>query len=302
MTDINVSSKSFSRLLKRLKPNQHSMLGTVVYASMRSWTIIAGLAIVAFFVALALLSLVWMPYNPVSSQTNADLLPPSSVHWLGTTNIGQDVFSQWMYGARSTLLVGALAATLSVMIGLSVGLVAGFVRWADNPLMRLTDVILTLPAVPLLITISAFVHPSELLVAFFIAILAWGGKARMVRSMTISFKKSPMIEVARMSGVPTRTILFSDILKHILPLVLAYSLFTVTAAILTEAALDFIGVGPITDYSWGAQIAFAQGGGAIFANAYWWYLTPGLSIAVLSLGLALVAYGLETAFKASGLT
>lgn len=281
--------------------NKHSILGTMLQATIQSRTIKVGLGISLFFVFTTLLSFFYMPYNPLITS-GPDWASPSFQHWFGTTNIGQDVFSQWMYGGRASLLVGALAATISVAIGLSVGLVAGFVKHADNPLMRLTDVVLTLPALPLLITISAFVKPSVILVALLIALLAWGGKARVVRSMTLSFKKSPMVEIARMSGVPTRQILFSDILKHILPLVLAYSLFTITGAILTEAGLDFIGVGPITSYSWGAQISIANGSGAILAGAWWWFLVPGLSIAVFSLGLALVAYGLEASFRATGVS
>jgi peptide/nickel transport system permease protein len=91
--------------------------------------------------------------------------------------------------------------------------------------------------------------------------------------------------------------MFQDMLRHILPLVLAFALFSVIGAILTEASLDFIGVGPSTDYSWGAMISFANDANAVFSGAWWWFLIPGLSIAVLSTGLALIAYGLETALK-----
>ncbi|MEM3489184.1 MAG: ABC transporter permease [Nitrososphaerota archaeon] len=281
--------------------NQRSLLGTVLFATKRSASIKVGMAIVLFFVAVSLASFIYMPYNPLLS-VGPDFAPPSAKYWFGTTNIGQDVFSQWMYGSRATLLVGFLASTISVAIGLSVGLIAGYVKRADNPLMRLTDVILTLPALPLLIAIAAFVKPSVLLIALLIALLAWGGKARVVRSMVISLKESPSVEIARMSGVPNRKILFSDILKHIFPLVLTYALLTVVSAILTAAGLYFIGVGPVTSYSWGAVISIANSSGAIFAGAWWWFIVPGFSIAIFATGIALIAYGLETAFRATGVS
>jgi peptide/nickel transport system permease protein len=272
------------------------MLGILSYSARGSTYFKVGLAIVLFFIGVAVVGLFWLPYNPLKS-TGPDWSPPSAKHFFGTTNIGQDVFSQWMYGARSTLIVGALAATISVGIGLAIGLAAGYMRYADGPLMRLTDVVLTLPALPLLITISAFVRPSIFTVALFIALLSWGGKARVVRSMTISLKESPFIEVARLSGVPRSRILFGDILKHIMPLVLTYSLFTIIGAILTEAGLDFIGVGPITSYSWGASISLANSAGAVLVGGWWWFLAPGLSIGIFSTGIAMIAYGLESAFK-----
>ncbi len=279
--------------------NRNTLIGSILVAAKNSRFVKVGFSIVVFFVALAGLSYIYMPYNPLVT-VGPDFAPPSFKYWFGTTNIGQDVFSQWMYGARSTLLVGFLAATVSVAIGLTVGLVAGYVKRADNPLMRLTDVVLTLPALPLLITIAAFVKPSVFVVAILIALLAWGGKARVVRSMTISLKESPSVEIARMSGVPNRKILFSDILRHTLPIVLTYSLFTIIGAILTAAGLDFIGVGPVTSYSWGAVVSLANSAGAVLAGAWWWFLVPGLSIAILATGFALIAYGLETAFKATG--
>lgn len=274
-------------------------MGSIIFAAKRSKMVITGASIVIFFAGIAILGFFWMPYNPLDT-VGPDFSPPSSKYWFGTTNIGQEVFSQWIYGARSTLLVGFAAATISVSIGLTVGLVAGYVKRADNPLMRLTDVVLTLPALPLLITIAAFVKPSVLLVALLIAMLAWGGKARVVRSMTISLKESPSVEIARMSGVPKRKILFSDILRHTIPIILTYSIFTIIGAILTAAGLDFIGVGPVTSYSWGAVISLANSAGAVLSGAWWWFIVPGLSIAILCTGFALIAYGLETAFKATG--
>ena len=258
--------------------------------------VIAGISIVMFFLILCLISFIYLPYSPIAS-TGPSFAPPSLKHLFGTTNIGQDVFSQWVYGTRSTLLVGFLTAALSTAIGLTVGVTSGFIRSLNEPLMRLVDIVMTLPALPLLIVIAAFVKPSIFIVAFIIALLGWAGMARVIRSNILSIKESSFVEVALMSGVPKHKIMFVDLLKHVLPLVLAYSLFAVIGAILTEASLDFIGVGPVTDYSWGAMIAYAQENGAIFVKAWWWFLPPGISIAILSTGFGLIAYGMESFYN-----
>ena len=255
-----------------------------------------GLGIIIFFLAIALVSFVYLPYNPLAS-TGPDYSPPSLAHPFGTTSIGQDVFSQWMYGARATLLVGFLTSALVTAIGTSVGLAAGYFKLLDEPLMRLTDAVLALPTLPLLIVIAAFVKPNIYWVSLLIALLSWPGTARVVRSSVLVLKSSPFVEVALLSGTPKHRILFEDFIRHLLPLILAYAMFAVVGAILSEASLDFIGVGPITDYSWGAMISLAFQNNAIYNGAWWWLVPPGLSIALLSTGFALVAYGLEDAFR-----
>jgi peptide/nickel transport system permease protein len=121
--------------------------------------------------------------------------------------------------------------------------------------------------------------------------------ARVLRSSVISLRELPYVEVALLSGVPKFRIMFSDLLRHLTPLIVAYSLFAVIGAILTEASLDFIGVGPINSYSWGAMLALAQQNQAILFGAWAWVVVPGLSIALLGTGFAFVGYGLEDYYK-----
>lgn len=274
-----------------------SLENPLIWSLRHNRYVLAGSTIVLFFVGVALVGLVYLPHDPLAS-VGPDYAPPSLRYPFGTTNIGQDVFSQWMFGARSTLIVGFLAGFVTMVIGLAVGIAAGFVNLMDEPLMRLTDVFLAMPTLPLLIAIAEFVRPSVVSVSILIAVLiGWPGTARVVRSAVLSLKTQPYIEVARLSGVPVSQIMFRDIVKHILPLSLTYMLFSVIAAVLTEASLDFIGAGPATDYSWGAQIELANEANAVLFGAWWWFLIPGLSIAVFSTGIALLAYGLESVFK-----
>lgn len=255
-----------------------------------------SLAIIAFFIGLAVLSFFYLPYNPIG-QTGPVLEPPTRAHPFGTTIIGQDVFSQWIYGSRATLLVGFLTAGLTTAIGIAVGVTSGFIRRTDEPLMRATDVVIALPTLPLLIVIAAFFKPSIYTVALLISALAWTAMARVLRSSVISLRELPFIEVAFLSGVPRSRIVFSDLLKHLIPLILAYSMFAVIGAILTEASLDFIGVGPITSYSWGAMLAFAEENQAYLYGAWWWIIIPGISITMLGTSFALLAYALEDAYR-----
>ena len=255
----------------------------------------AGFAILCFFVACGILSLIWVPFNPLDSVGSA-YLPPSHQYWFGTTNIGQDVFSQWLIGIRPTLLVGFFAALVTAGLGITTGIAAGYLRLADEPLMRAADVILTLPALPLLIVLAVFFRPSDFSVALLIAFLSWAGMARTLRSSVLTLKRLPFVEVAVLSNVPSHKIMFVDMLKHTLPLILTYSLFAVGGAILTVASLDFLGLGP-ADYSWGFMIAHANNSYALQSGAWWWEFFPGISIAIIVTGLALIAYGLEAAAK-----
>jgi peptide/nickel transport system permease protein len=274
----------------------NSRLSSLVKVLKQRVYVRVGVSVIGFFAAVALLSYIYLPYSPIA-PSGPVLAHPSLAHPFGTTIIGQDIFSEWIYGARATLFVGLVTAAITTILGISVGLTSGFIGAADEPLMRTADVVLTLPTLPLLITVSAFFRPSLLIVALFISILGWPAMARTLRASVLSLRELPYIEVALISGVPRVRIMFSDLLRHLIPLVIAYALFAVIGGILSEAALDFIGVGPIDSYSWGAMLALAQQNSASLFGAWWWVVVPGLSIAVLGAGFAFVAYGLEDYYK-----
>ena len=258
----------------------------------------AGLAIILVFLGLSIVSYIYLPY-PVLGPSAIRFEHPDSAHPFGATSIGQDILSQWIYGSRATLFVGFLTAIITTGIGIAVGVTAGFIRRTDEVLMRTADVVLTLPSVPLLIVIAVFFKPSLTNVAILISILAWPAMARVLRSSVISLRELPFVEVALLSGVPRFRIMFSDLLKHLTPLIVAYALFAVIGGILTEATLDFIGVGPINSYSWGAMLSLAESNQALLFGAWTWVVVPGLSIAILGTGFAFVAYGLEDYYKKS---
>ena len=259
------------------------------------WTLRIGIVIVVVFVTFSLIGIFYTPYNPILS-VGPNYAPPSTIFVMGTTNIGQDIFSQWLIGARYTLIEGSLTALFATIFGVSVGTLSGFFRFLDGPLMRLTDLVLALPSLPLMIVISSFIKLNIYEIALLVSILSWTFTARVVRSRMISLREEPFIETAIMSGVPKSKILFVDSVRHLIPLIISYSLISINTGILTIASLEFIGA-YTSPFGWGTMLSQAYSANALLSNAWWWLIIPGLSIAVLLTGFALISYTVENMYK-----
>ena len=213
--------------------------------------------------------------------------PSGNQYWLGLDSQGRDIFSQVIWGSRIALLVGFLSAFFSVLIGVVVGLIAGYVGGkTESVLMRFTDVILVLPGLPLIITLAAVLGPSIFNIVLVIALLGWPGIARIIRAEVLSLKERPFIDSARVTGASTTRIVFRHIAPNVLPLAFLYMTFAVSGAILTEAALSFIGLGDINTMSWGIMLQLVSQSKAL--TAWWWLLPPGLAITLISLAFFLV--------------
>lgn len=263
-----------------------------------------GVLILFFFLAMAIASPLYIAvnpslYNPLTGSDPSILgsSPPSWHHWLGTDSFGRDLFSQLLEGAQIAFLVGITSALLSVLLGVLVGLLAGFYGgFVDALLMRLTDIMLTLPGLPLLIVLGAVVKQQSLwILIFLIALFGWAGVARVVRSQALSLKSRGYVELAVIGGVPHRVILFRHLLPSILPLASLYIAFGVSGAIATEAALSFLGLGDASRTSWGMMLQWAVTTEHQFRAPYW-VLPPGLCITLLSLAFYLIGKGLEQHF------
>ncbi len=218
--------------------------------------------------------------------------PSGNLYFWGTDNQGRDIFSQFIWGSRIALVVGFASALLAVGIGTVVGLVAAYVgRKTDVVLMRFTDVILVLPVLPLLIILAAVLGASITNIILVIAILAWPGTARVIRSQVLSLRERPYIQSARVTGASHIRIMFRHITPNVLPLVFLYMTFAVSGAILFEAALSFLGLGDINTPSWGTMLSTVQQSDLL--RAYWWLLPPGLGITFLSLAFFLTGRAVE---------
>ena len=255
---------------------------------------LTGVVIVGALVSAAVLAPWLAPYDP-TERVARPFLSPSWDHLLGTNDIGQDLLSEMIFGARVSLTVGIVAAAVALLIGTAVGVVAGYYpRRLGSVMMRGVDVILVLPFLPLLIVLAAYLGRSLLNTILVIGVLIWAEPARVIRSQVLSLRSREYVLAARSMGAPDRW----TILRHIVPrtALLATGSFVraVSNAILLEAALSFLGLGDPIQKSWGSTLFWAQERLAFLTPAWkWWVLPPGLLIMMASLGFALIAFSLE---------
>jgi peptide/nickel transport system permease protein len=266
----------------------------------RSPKILVGLGMLVFFLFIAAVGPTLAPQNPsASASTTGSLpLPPSAAHWLGTTQQQQDVFSQLLAGGRSTVLVafvaGLLATALSVLIGVTAGFAAGR---TDDLLSMLANFFLVMPALPLLIVIFGFLPSSggsdDPLIGAIIAITGWAWGARVLRAQTLSLRNRDYVESARLIGERGWRIISFEIMPNLIPIIASSFLFTVLYGVGTYTALAFLGLVNPNHWSWGAMFFFAQVSNAEVSGYWWWYIPPGLAVALLGTSLALLNFGID---------
>lgn len=261
-------------------------------ARMPSWPVLIGLTLLLLFLLLAVFAPFIAPFDPW--EPGRPFLLPSAEHLLGTNDIGQDILSELVYGTRISLFVGFFAAFVSVAIGTLVGLFSGYLRGAaDEVLMGLTDIVLIIPALPLMIILAAHTSPNIWNIIIVIGALWWTSTARVVRSRVLQLREMPFVEAARGLGASDAYIVFRHILPNTLQVISAKFILAVAGAMLTEASLSFLGLGDPLQKSWGMMLnyAFSRGG---FINGYWWwYLPPGICISLAVLSFVLMGFGLE---------
>ncbi len=216
----------------------------------------------------------------------------------GTDDGGHDLFTQFTYGARVSLIVGLLATFIGIGVGLVVGLLAGYLgRVVDEVLMRFTDMMLVIPGLPLLIVLVAVLGPSLWNIIGVLGFLGWMGFARVIRSQVLSLRERPFIEAAKASGAGTGYITMKHIFPNIVSLTYVNLALSVPGAIVGEAALSFLGLGPQTVVSWGQMLELAHGASSNAGLLWWWIVPPGIGIAALSLSFILIGYALDEMFN-----
>lgn len=265
------------------------------FAMFRNGKSITGLVILAFFVLVAIFADVIAPYSPTKVSPTERLQPPSPAHWLGTTHIGEDVLSQVIHGTRGIIVVGFLAAAIATVIAITVGVIAGYLTgWKSESLSALTNVFLVIPGIPLIIVVaSIFEDPPLWVIATVLGLIGWAWGARVLRAQTMSLRNRDFILAARANGEPLRRIILVEMLPNLLALIAASFVGTVTAAILGLTTLSYIGVIPVTTYNWGTILNWASAQGAFQQNQWWWYLPPGLCIAIIGVALSLINFGID---------
>ena len=253
-----------------------------------------GLLVIAIFIALALFAPFVAPYDPLATSWTLVRKAPSVQHWFGTDDLGRDVLSRVIYGARASLMAGAISVTIALSIGVPLGLLSGYRGgFIDGLISRITDAMLACPFLILAIALAAFLGPSLSDAMIAIGISATPVFIRLTRGQVMSVKVEDYVEAARAMGNPRWRIALVHILPNIMPALLVQATLSIAAAIIAEAALSFLGLGQQPPApSWGSMLNAAQ---RFLTNAPWMAIWPGLGIFLVVLSLNLVGDGLRDA-------
>ncbi|HEX7063430.1 MAG TPA: ABC transporter permease [Bacillales bacterium] len=253
-----------------------------------------GMIIFLVFVLAAIFEPWIAPYDP-----NAAIFPPSQAptaeHIFGTTNTGKDVFSQFIYGARSTIVVGFGAGILTTIIGLTIGLISGFAgRIVDSILGFVTNLFLVVPGLALLIVIEAYLeNASPYMNGLIIALTGWAWGARVFRSMTFSLGSRDYVTAAKLSGESNLRVMFTQIAPNMVSVIASNIMYASLAAILADSGLAFLGLESVSSVSWGTMLYWAKGSGALLNGSWWWFLPPGIGIALVGMSLVLMNFAVD---------
>ncbi len=260
---------------------------------LRTWRGRIGLGMLGLFVFLAVFGSAIAPEDPDASSLDI-LAGISRDHWLGTTEQGSDVFSQLLVGARVSIVVGFAAAAISALLGATVGLIGGyFGGWTDRILDALENWFLVIPTLPLMIVLARLLDPSLTVLIAVIGLTSWAGTGRIVRAQVLTLRERAFVERARALGASNGYIIRTHVLPNTLPLIFANTVLIVAVAILSEAALAFLGLGDPTRISWGTMLENAFSSGAPSAGAWWYVIPPGLCITLLVLSVSILGYLFE---------
>ncbi|TPK60929.1 ABC transporter permease [Mesorhizobium sp. B2-4-15] len=255
---------------------------------------VLGIAILLVLFVLAAFAPIIAPYSPEQRVARSHQ-PPTIEHIMGTTKMGRDVFSQFVWGARSSLSVGVAAGVAITILGTVIGLIGGYIGgWVDRSLDLLTNAVLVIPNLPLLILLAAFagtVGPSVIIVIITLTSWPWG--ARMTRSQTLAIKNREFVIAARMVGESKFRAALVEILPNLLPLIGINLIGSIIFAIVTQTTLEYLGFGDPLHVTWGTMLYNAQNSSAILVGAWWDVAAPCAGIALVGLGLALINFTLD---------
>lgn len=253
-----------------------------------------GLVILGAMIVVALAAPVLAPYNP-SSTSFSPSQPPSFAHLFGTTLQGQDVLSQVIWGSRNSLGVGFAVGIISTALSLFVGVLPSIGTKAVNTVFAtFTNVVLILPGLPLIIVLAAYLHSSgPVTIALVIGFTGWAWGARTLRAQVMTLRQRDFVIAAKLAGSSQLRLLVREILPNMLSLVVANFMFATLFGILSEASLQFLGLGNVNAVSWGSVIYWAENGSALLLGMWWWFIPPGVAIALVGIALALVNSGID---------
>ena len=261
---------------------------------LRNTKSIIGLCIFAFFLIIAIIGPWIAPADPNKTSALANAAP-SMAHILGTTNVGQDIFSQIIIGTRGVMLVGFSSGLIATILAAIIGVSAGFLSgWGDEILSMLTNIFLVIPGLPLIIIIMGTLnHAGFGAIILVISFTGWAWGARVLRSQTMSLRTRDFVEAARAAGESKWRIIIFEILPNLTAILASTFIGAMTAAIMGMVTLSYIGIIPPSNWSWGTVLYYAQNNGAFTSGQWWWYAPAGLCVAFLGMSLALINFGID---------
>jgi len=269
-----------------------------LFFALRNNKLRIGSIVILFFVILAVVGPM-LSKHTLNDFIAASASPPSSEYWLGTTLYGQDVFAQFVYGLGSTFLVGIIAGSLATIIGMLVGFIGGYRGGLiDEILNVLTNIVLVIPSFALLLIMAAYLKVRGIMIeSIFIGLTTWPWAARAIRAQTFSLACRDFVDLARLSGMKTLKIIFTEIAPNMMSYLFMTFILEFGGAILCAATLDFIGLGPTQGVSLGLMMNWATISGALLLGLWWWFVPPGFAITAIVGSLYVMNVGLDEAFN-----
>lgn len=256
---------------------------------------IIGLVILLGFVFIGVFAPFFSPFSPLATGVGPRLMPPSFEYLMGTDDLGRDIWSGWVWGARTALLVAGVASMLATIVGITVGSVSGYYGGKIDILsMRVVDLLLTLPTFILGIVVVSFFGATLWNIILVIAVVGWPSTARLIRAEFLRLRELEFVDAAKIIGAGDRTIIFSEILPNAIAPGIVNASVQAALAILLESGFSFIGLSDPNVMSWGKLLSNAQS----FVSVAWWYaIFPGLAIAALAFAFNIIGDGLNDALK-----
>ncbi len=260
-----------------------------------NWLAAFGIIMLVVITVPCLLAPLLTSYGP-GDMADLPSLAPSSAHWFGTNQQGEDLFSQTLYGGRFSLFIGVTAGLATTILSVAVGMTAGFVGgWADEALGVVTNIFLVIPQLPLLIVLGVYLQaPGPVSLIIVISMTGWAYGARILRSQTLSLKNRDFVQAAIISGESTWRIIFREIMPNMISLIASTMIFAFIGSIMAESGLEFLGIGDTSTISWGNTLYWAQNNQTLLSGTWWHFLFPGLALALTATACTFINYGVDT--------
>jgi len=278
---------------------KHKKKNEFLYFTLRNKKLLVGLSIILLFLLLGLIGPMLTHNEPFAYVNPYGAQPPSSEYLFGTTFFGQDIFSQFVRGLRATFLVGAIGGGLGTLIGILIGFTAGYRGGiVDEILNVFTNIVLVIPTFAVLLIIAAYLQVRSVFTeCLFIGFTAWPWAARAIRAQTFSLRTRDFVDLARMSGMKSAKIIFTEIAPNMMSYLVMTFILQFGGAILIAATLDFIGLGPTNTVSLGLMMQYSVLWGALQLGMWWWFIPPGLAITAIVGALYSMNVGLDEVFN-----